>query len=447
MSASHNGPAPADDAAFQTFGRYIAAGFMDYDQSLEMLIAAAVAQPHADHADVLAERVVGRLDEAIKKAERGAADKQSEPPGTGVPDADPEPDNLNDGIYGQDRGEMHGRLRVYGVDDIDTAPPRDYLLKGIISPGEISLWVGPPKCGKSFLMLYISYLLSLGRTIFGRRVKACSVLYVAAEGEAGIANRIRVLRDKYGPSPNFHFIAQPADLLHREGHLGDLIKAVDHYKAKLVPLDTLSRLFAGGDENSSADMGCFIKNVTQLRFETGAHIAVIHHGTKSSSGLAPRGHGSLEGADDALIEVVKDQLTGNRTATLVHAKDDPDGVCLPFRLAPVVLGVDDDGDAVTTLLTQETEPSAPPSPVKLSDSEKLAMRAFDTAVSKREPSGPSFAIDIEDWRKEFYATCEPGEKQEAKRQAFKRACKSLLEKDVIATENDLVWRLAPPTRG
>ena len=43
------------------------------------------------------------------------------------------------------RGTPHGRLLVLGMEDIDTAPRRSYLLKGLLSPGEISIWVGPPE--------------------------------------------------------------------------------------------------------------------------------------------------------------------------------------------------------------------------------------------------------------------------------------------------------------
>jgi hypothetical protein len=39
--------------------------------------------------------------------------------------------------------------------------------------------------------------------------------------------------------------------------------------------------------------------------ETGAHVAIVHHGNKASNGTNPRGHSLLIGADDALIEVVK----------------------------------------------------------------------------------------------------------------------------------------------
>ena len=58
-----------------------------------------------------------------------------------------------------------------------------------MAPAEISLWVGLPKCGKSFLLLYIAYMLSLGLDVFERRVKQTKVLYVAAEG-AGAASPI-----------------------------------------------------------------------------------------------------------------------------------------------------------------------------------------------------------------------------------------------------------------
>ena len=46
--------------------------------------------------------------------------------------------------------------------DLDTAPKRDYLLKGVLAPGEMSIWVGPPKCGKSFLLMFVAYKLALG---------------------------------------------------------------------------------------------------------------------------------------------------------------------------------------------------------------------------------------------------------------------------------------------
>jgi hypothetical protein len=345
------------------------------------------------------------------------------------------------------RGTTYGRLVVLGMADLDIVERRSYLLKGLISPAEISIWVGPPKCGKSFLLLYIAYMLSLGRSVFGRRVKLTRVLYVAAEGEAGIGNRIQALRDRHGPSDNFNWIAQPADLLHQEGHLDDLIAAAEGCAAQLIIVDTLSRAMAGGDESSSVDMGMFVMNMTKIRHETKAHVAIVHHGTKGSGWTNPRGHGSLEGADDALIEVTKAE-DGSRQAKVIHAKDDPDGMVFPFLLDKVELDTDEDGDPITTLVVVETAERVLPerSPL-LTNNEKIALSCLDQAmkanstlatVGDNHEERP--VVRESDWRRWFYSEGKPGEPQETKRQAFKRVVASLLVKQQIATRDDLIWR-------
>jgi hypothetical protein len=329
-------------------------------------------------------------------------------------EANPQPDKPSP------RGTAFGRLVVYGMTDLDTAPPRSYLLKGLISPAEVSLWVGAPKCGKSFLLMYLAYMLSLGRSVFGRRVKPSKILYVAAEGEAGIAKRICALRNKYGPSSDFHFIAQPIDLLRDAGHKLEVIDAATAVGANLIVIDTLNRVMAGGDENSPQDMGTLVRNASDIKHQTGAHIAIVHHGTKASNGTSPRGHGSLEGADDALIEVVKLE-DGSRVATVIHTKDDADGMRWGFGLDVVELGVDDDGDPITTLLVKESV-EAPERSSKqvqsLTTNEKNALAVFDRAM-KTESIRATVGLNHEErpvlsesvWRRRFYAETEPGESQ------------------------------------
>jgi hypothetical protein len=316
------------------------------------------------------------------------------------------------------------------MDDLDTAPRRDYIVKGVMAPNEISVWVGAPKCGKSFLLLSVAYRLPLGLSVFGRRVRQAKALYVAAEGEGDIANRIKALRVKHGPSDGFHWIAQPADLLHREGHLDDLKAAARACGAQIIVLDTLSRMMAGGDENSPADMGRFVANLTELRAETMAHIAVVHHGTKASNGSTPRGHSSLTGADDALIEIVK-LGDGSRAATVIHAKDDADG------------------DPITTLLVNEkTEASAVAAKsATLTNNEMISLKCLDEALKASGTTatvGENFeeqkVVTIEDWRTWFYRTGKPGDGAETKRKAFNRAKDALIGKDKVAADSEYVWR-------
>jgi hypothetical protein len=345
------------------------------------------------------------------------------------------------------RGIMHGNLTVFSVADFDTATPRGYLLKGIMSPGELSLWVGPPKCGKSFLMLHIAYLLSLGQPVFGRRVKRTRVLYVAAEGEAGIARRIEALRRKHGDSRDFHFIAQPTDLLHDPGHKDDLKAAAKACDAQLIVLDTVNRVLAGGDENSSVDMGALVLYMAELRIETKAHVAAVHHGSKASNGSTPRGHSCLTGADDALIEVTRHD-DGARTARVVHAKDDADGDTLSFRLDRVDLGEDEDGDPITTLIVEETHAAdaANATQQRVTGNEATALRMLDSALLHQaqrvftDDGTERHAIHIEHWRECFYRDGKPGVSKDIQKKAFQRACESLLNKQRIASRDGFIWR-------
>ena len=344
-----------------------------------------------------------------------------------------------------------GKLHVLTMDDIGDVPQRDYLVKGLISPTEMSVWWGPPKCGKSFLLLRIAYRVAQGQSVFGRRVKACPVLYVAAEGEAGLAARLRAIRDELGPAPRFHLIAQPVDLLRPGGDLDSVQKAAHAIGAKLIVLETLNRMMAGGDENGPEDMGRFIANVSALRSYTGAHVAVVHHGTKNPSGSTPRGHSSLIGAADLVVEIAKAE-DGNRTATVTAAKDDPDGAAMGFKLRVVELGTDQDGDPITTCTVDEQAgpATAGQTVANLTAIEKIALRCLDSAFKAGAipaTTGADFAerlvVRADDWRRWFYQEGKPGEDQSTKRKAFNRAKDGLLAKRRIAAENDLVWQVTP----
>jgi hypothetical protein len=212
-------------------------------------------------------------------------------------------------------------------------------------------------------------------------------------------------------------------------------------------LDTLSRVLAGGDENSPQDMGLFIRNAAELRHESQAHIAIIHHGTKASNGSNPRGHSSLTGADDALIEVTRND-DGSRAARVVHAKDDADGIRWGFALDAVELGVDDDGDPVTTLIVREdAEPQKAAPKETLSADQQVALACFDRAMKAEaqlatvgEDNAERPVITAAAWRRWYYAEAKPGASQDAKSQAFKRALTGLMAKKRIDAQNDFVWR-------
>jgi hypothetical protein len=352
-----------------------------------------------------------------------------------------------EGAKGSVKSKMEfGRLRVLCMDDIVNASEREYIVKGLVSPNEMSIWCGPPKCGKSFLMLYIAYKIAQNARIFGRRVHGCPVLYVAAEGLAGIRKRVRALRAEHGDAPQFYLIPQPINLLDPNADLKYIKDAARHLGAKFIVIDTLARAMAGGDENGPQDMGAFITNVDTLRSDTGAHVAIVHHGTKMSNGGTPRGHGSLSGAADLIIEVSKTEHEGS-IAKVTAAKDDADGDSMRFSLRQVQLGKDQDDEPITTCVVDEL---ACPSVSQIIP--KRAQMALDCLCKliadegEALPTACASSVDqfgvLEDrWREECddRRILSTADKKPSRSKAFSRAYEYLLEAGRVVARDGLVW--------
>lgn len=142
------------------------------------------------------------------------------------------------------------------------------------------------------------------------------VIYIAAEGGAGILNRIEAIRrnrpDLMTSAGDGNFILLPTALdLLGETDAQALLDAIREdgadEKPDLIVIDTLAMTFSGGDESTSQDMGKFLNSCTKLRAATGAHVMVIHHSGKDTSEGA-RGSNSLRAATDTEIELTRDGL-------------------------------------------------------------------------------------------------------------------------------------------
>jgi hypothetical protein len=226
-----------------------------------------------------------------------------------------------------------GNLRILSVDDLLSMPPRDYLVKGWLSPNEISLMVGTKNTRKTFNALHAGYAVSQKRRVFGRRVKQTSVLYTVAEGEQGIGKRVTALARRYGKSVHFRIIAQPIDLLRStasEGDLHDLIEAARIHQCGLIIIDTVSRAMNGGNENGPEDMGTLLGNLNILRHATRAHIMGVHHGSQAE-GTKSRGHSSLPFGVDVIAQVEWSDVTNSGTINLGFCRDDATGILGGFR--------------------------------------------------------------------------------------------------------------------
>ncbi len=224
------------------------------------------------------------------------------------------------------------------------------LIKGLLDQGAMTVLYGPSNVGKTFAAMDISYHIAAGVPYAGMRVTRGAVLYVAAEGGRGAKRRVRALRDKYaaqGDDVQFFLLASSVDLRRPDADLKPLISAIQElgFEFVLIVIDTLSRAMAGGDENSSVDMGFIVNHFDALRAHTRAHLLVVHHSGKNAAAGA-RGHSLLRAATDTEIEVSEGLIEVTKQRDL--DKSWSSGFALETR----VLGVDGDGDPITSCTVQ-----------------------------------------------------------------------------------------------
>jgi RecA-family ATPase len=243
-------------------------------------------------------------------------------------------------------------------DDIAPVLALPYLIKGLLDRGTMSVLYGPSNSGKTFFAMDLAYHVAVGQEWRDRRIVPGAVLYLAAEGGNGAANRIAGLRQHFGAKGVPLALRRAGlDLLDPNADTEHVITIASDISARqpivLIVIDTLSRVLAGGDENGPVDMTAFVKNVDRIRHATGAHVLVVHH-TGKDTAKGARGHSSLRAATDTEIEISEGEA-GIRLAATTKQRDYAGGENFHFSLETIELGQDQDGDAVNTCIVTATE--------------------------------------------------------------------------------------------
>lgn len=246
------------------------------------------------------------------------------------------------------------RFRLLTPADLANLPPVRWRVRGVLPFEGIGAIFGPSGSGKSFLTLDMLASVASGGEWFGCRVKPAPVLYIALEGEAGIAQRLKAYEMKHGPVVSgFRFMLQALDI-RNAGDRADLVEAIKGagWYGGVLCLDTLNRAAPGMDENDSKSMGEVIGAAKAIQAELGGLVLLVHHtGKDATRGM--RGHSSLHAALDAAIEVCRD---GDRREWKMHkSKDGEDGEAHPFRLDVVDVGTDDEGEPITSCVVAPEE--------------------------------------------------------------------------------------------
>jgi hypothetical protein len=228
--------------------------------------------------------------------------------------------------------------------DIDPRPRKDWLIQNFIGQGELSCLYGHPGSSKSTIAGDLACHIAAKMNWFGRYTSQGGVLYVAAERVAVVKRRLAAFRKHHDLDDiPLAVVGGPADLRTSPAHA----KLIVEYAARLeidaklptvlIIIETINRVLAGGDENSSKDMGQLVRNLTDIQERTGAHILTVHH--MPVDGERMRGHGSLLGACDVTVRAEK--RSAMFTATIEKSNDGPTGERVAFTLKSVDLHHDE----------------------------------------------------------------------------------------------------------
>jgi hypothetical protein len=334
-----------------------------------------------------------------------------------------------------------GRLYFERPDQLTVPHESPYLIKGLIDQHAASVVYGDSNVGKSFVMLDIAFHVAAGRPWRDHRVNQHAVAYVAAEGGRTIRSRVLSLKKHYGLDTfPLALIPCSVDLGVRSADTRGLIDLVGEAAKDfglpigLIVVDTLSRALAGGNENSSEDMGALIKNMDRLREHTHAHVSFVHHSGKDRT-LGARGWSGLRAAVDTEIEISPGEIRVTKQRDMEIAGT------FGFALESVPLGVDTDGDPITSCVVLPTNLSAQKDfdTSKLTKAQSLAFSLACEITDKTRhgltPFDPDPWIAMEDFKAICWGKLGSGQ-PEAERKAFRRIRDKLEDMRMIEIDEE-----------
>lgn len=367
-------------------------------------------------------------------------------------------------------------------------PKRNWLLKNLLLAKTFGLVFGPPGCGKSFLVSdmcltasYAAMTAAQEARWFGYKVKPFGIVYVCAEGRDDFEVRLHAWRQDRGIPEDamLPFVFLPTNIDLRSGD-ADTTKLVEDISAlsaqmvdrcgvpvELVVIDTVARALAGGNENASEVMSAFVLNCGRIQEQVGTAVLGVHHGGKEG-GRGPRGHEALHGAADFELEVAPATEDGPNAWTITKLKAGPAGANYKFRLKPLTLGEDEEGDAITScVVVSHTAQAAaaadkPKGQITPNRTEEEFLKALAEAIEQhgamppsglKIPSNVTLVASVEHVKTAFLArlsATEVGEEKQVEdrlRARWSRATRSMLKWNVIGSSKPWLWFTGRPVAG
>ena len=302
----------------------------------------------------------------------------------------------------------------------------DYLIKGVLNKGELSITFGDSGTMKSFVELDKAMRLGMGWDWNGHKVKRAATLIVLGEGAGGYKKRMRAWLQHHDlldspDKPWVWVVDKAAELYTNPAQLQAWVQqASDMLSNKIehVLIDTLNtNMGAGADENDANAIGTMLAFAQEAT--DGAAVSFVHHvghGDKTRE----RGSYAIRGNMDNRMLVERDEDGHGKIITIssLKVKDGEEFKPVNMTWESVELGRDQDGDPITSLVVTPTD-REPLKPKVTKNSGKIQAAILAAGSNSREAvrvkyyemhSGTEDAkrkAFARDWARFMNETCNP----------------------------------------
>ena len=208
------------------------------------------------------------------------------------------------GTEGEQVQEQEQTFKFLEFKDLRSLPKPEWLLYNVLPTKGVSFIYGPPKSGKTFVMVTIAgSVASENINWMDLATKHGHVIYIAAEDIDEVARRFIAWADvnKINDLPNLHFFPCPLALAKDTPRFMDAIdKRYPDAKIVLFVVDTLAMCSLGVDENAKKDFDAVLGSLEALWRKYNCCVVAVHHSGKNGE---MRGTSSMDGIAYSKIEI------------------------------------------------------------------------------------------------------------------------------------------------
>lgn len=270
--------------------------------------------------------------------------------------------------------------------ELEQMPPTAWLVEGVIPQGALVLLIGEPGVGKTFLALDLACSIGSGLPWQGHTVVAGTVVYVCAEGQAGLPERLRAWKRSRGVDRvDVRFRIEAVDVLD-DGSVARLLAALRELPTApaLIVFDTYARALGGGSDSEGRHAGQAISVFDQVR-ALGATVLALHHPGRAEKRRG-RGHSVIDASMD--VGLLLERKKRSDVLVLEQVKQKDARVGEPIYLALVEVAA---GEGVLSCVIAQAD--APPRRAEKSAQDELTprQRAVLAALAELPCAGARYA--------------------------------------------------------